>query len=184
MITMHALDKNSPSRLEKKRPNTPIFLFDTNVWVDYFLGRPEVIQAITDLIKLIRKNHLSIATTVSIKKDVFYIVPRELRRLALTQMQQEGCDKGGRVPSQQSFTQVAWATLDQMDNLATIVPMGMREDFYARNLRKDLSDYEDDTVLATAKSINAERLITSDRRMLDRFPELCMTPAQALEILD
>ena len=57
----------------------------------------------------------------------------------------------------------------------------MREDFYARHLRKSHEDYEDNLLLATVHSIGARSVITYDRQLLDRFPALCMMPREAFE---
>ena len=152
---------------------TTTILFDTNVWIDYFLGREGVVDDIVDLIADVRSSGYSIATTVSIKKDVFYIIPRELHRRA------SGERPTASTPTHGAFTEIAWALLDQMDDLATVVPIGMREDFFARHLRSEHGDYEDDALVATARSIGARCVATSDIRLLSRFPDVCRTPADA-----
>ena len=152
-------------------------LFDTNVWLDYFLGREPVSSDVARLIEALHVNDYGIAVTVAIKKDVFYILPRELRRRGSIS------SAGEEVRcSEESYAQVAWAVLDRIDELATVVPLGMREDFFARHMRQDHTDYEDDALVATARSIGARCTVTSDSRLIGRFPQLCLTPAQACRL--
>ena len=149
---------------------TNTLLFDTNVWLDYFLQRPGVTDDIVDLIACSKAAGDTIATTVSIKKDVFYIAPRELRR--------RGAPKG----SDATLTQIAWALLEQMDDLATIVPLSMREDFFARHLKDQHADYEDNALMATARAVGPKCVVTSDAELLRRFPSECLTPARAVAL--
>ena len=155
---------------------TATVLFDTNVWLDYFLGREGVVEDIVSLIANLRASDHTIATTVPIKKDVFYIIQRELRRRAKA----EGADASVQ---DAPYGEIAWAMLEQMDELSTIVPVGMREDFFARHLRSEHGDYEDDALIAAARSLGARCVVTSDTRLLARFPDACRTPAQALVLL-
>lgn len=156
---------------------TNTLLFDTNVWLDYFFGRPGVSNDIVDLIECAKSAGDTIATTVLIKKDVYYIVPRELRRRVAA-----SGGHGDGQPCEASLKQVAWALLDQMDDLATIVPLSLREDFFARHLKGEHNDYEDDTLVATARAVGAKCIVTSDLPLLRHFPNECRTPAQALAV--
>lgn len=171
MTTTHTADNG---RVSPDGRSARTLLFDTNVWLDYYLGRSGVASDIAHVIEYVRAGGDTIITTVSIKKDVFYIVPRELRRLAHAQ------DPGSPVPSGDSFTQIAWAVLESMDDIATVVPLSMREDFFARHLRRECDDYEDNALLATAHSAGAQIVVTSDRRLLERFGDRCQTPAAVL----
>jgi len=168
---------SNASMLPGSAVTTNTLLFDTNVWLDYFFDRAGVSNDIVDLIECAKFAGDTIATTVSIKKDVYYIVPRELRRRAAAIG-----GHGDEQPSETLFKQVAWALLEQMDELATVVPLSLREDFFARHIKDEHNDYEDDALVATARAIGAKCIVTSDLPLLRHFPNECRTPAQALAI--
>ncbi|MBR2835574.1 MAG: PIN domain-containing protein [Coriobacteriales bacterium] len=155
---------------------TNTVLFDTNVWLDYFLNRNDMSQTIVELIAEIDASGCTVATTVSIKKDVFYLVPRELQRIASASNEPLSFN----TTQTSAYTEIAWAVLEQMDNLSTIVPLNLREDFFARHLRAQHADYEDDALLATARSIGAQCVVTSDKKLLECFSDICCTPHAAL----
>lgn len=104
-------------------------------------------------------------------KDVFYIIPRRLKRA------QMGVDC-----SKESYNSVAWACLDAMMELGVAAPQSFAECEMAKMLRGEYSDFEDNLILAAGETAKADFIVTSDRGMLESTPEACITPARALEL--
>ena len=102
-------------------------------------------------------------------KDVFYIVPRRLKRA----VEGDGC-------SSASYNEVAWACLEAMMNLGTAAPLSFAECELARMLKNTYNDFEDNLILASGETAQADYVVTNDGGMLKSMPETCVTPARAL----
>ena len=53
----------------------------------------------------------------------------------------------------------------------------------ARMLGKRMPDLEDNLIIASGETADVDYVVTSDRRMLEAMPEVCLTPARALEMI-
>lgn len=155
-------------------------LLDVNVWLAFLLNTEGPQRPVSGLIGSAGAVGAQVVTTASIRKDVFYIAGREMRRMWRAD------HPGGDMSLEDSLLvrDVTWTCLEQMDELATIVPESMREDFLARHLRGRHDDYEDDLLVGTAQAVGAWALVTYDEGLLRHFPELCMTPETALGRLE
>lgn len=154
-------------------------ILDTCVWLAFLLNTEGPGRPVTLLLRKLRCTGRPVAMTASMRKDVFYIASRETRR----QWRSDFPGRAMDAHQSQLIRDMAWTMLEEMDEFAIIVPEGMREDFFARHLRADHDDYEDDLLVGTAQAIGAEMVVTSDEALLRRFPELCATPEAALERL-
>lgn len=160
--------------------NEPV-LYDTNVWMDFFLHRSaDKAKSVISLTGLLEERYAHIVITTSIKKDVFYNIQRDIKR------QYRNARGTEKLPEDFALAarDLAWTMLEQMDELATIVPESMREDFFARHLRATHDDYEDDLLMGTAQAVDAQMVVTYDEALVSHFPRLCMTPRAALERLE
>lgn len=157
--------------------SSDVFILDTNAWLAYLLNTEGPQRPVTLLVRRILAMGGSIAMTASIRKDVYYIACHEIKRLWHSdhpdQQMNDDCARLVR--------NVAWSLLDEMDEIATVVPVSMREDFLARHLRDSHDDYEDDLLIGTARAIKARMIVTYDKDLIAHFPTLCVQPAIALE---
>lgn len=103
-------------------------------------------------------------------KDVFYILPRRLARRNAN---------GINV----SFASASWACIEHMMQVATASPLSLAECEMARMLGKRMPDLEDNLIIASGETADVDYVVTSDRRMLEAMPEVCLTPARALEMI-
>ena len=147
-------------------------LLDTNIWVDYFLNTGDGVPAIDRLLELGDSNRFTLCFAPTTAKDVFFILPRRLRLM----------DANGS--SAQSYLPAAWACLDYILEHATCATLSLGECELARMMRGRFHDFEDNLIVAAANTANADYIVTSDRKMLERMPEACITPERALELLE
>lgn len=145
-------------------------LVDTNVWLDYFMGEGPELEATKALVALAHAGSLTLLYAPTTAKDLFYLIPRRLRRL--------GPDDGT------SFQPAAWACVDKLMELAVAAPLSLPECELARILRQSLPDFEDNLILAAAETATADYVVTQDRAFLAAVPEACITPRRALELFE
>ncbi len=147
------------------------FVVDTNVWVDFFLRVSPHYEKICSFFELVSKRGGTLAYAPTTLKDVFFIIPRRLRREA------HGDEQAV------SFTPAAWACMRMMTEIAVAAPQSLAECELAWMLRNAHDDLEDNLVIAAAETCNADYVVTYDKQMLERFAPACITPERALELL-
>ena len=147
-------------------------IIDTNVWIDYFMRSEVDAGASERLLEAAILSETTLLVCPTTLKDVFYILPRRFR--------QQDMREGKAGPS---YEPVAWACVERILELATPTPLGLFECTMARSLRDKFGDLEDNLVLASGESAQADYIITRDAPLLQRFPEACITPDRALELI-
>lgn len=147
-------------------------MVDTCVWIEYFTGAGADPQASKGLVEQAAAGRADLLFAPSTAKDVFYLLPRILRRAVGTGT--EGV----------SFQPAAWAAVDFMREMATPGPLGAVECNLAAMMRDMFDDYEDNLVFASAETSECDFIVTYDRRFLSRFPEVCIRPQRVLELLE
>ncbi len=145
-------------------------LLDTNVWLDYFLCEGQSVKAIERVVALGFEERFTLAYAPTSAKDVFFIVPRRLR------LRGEGPD------ASKSYLPAAWACVGFMMEHAAAAPQALGECELARMMRGSFSDFEDNLIVAAAKSAKANYVVTNDKKMLAAMPEFCVTPERVLEL--
>ena len=148
-------------------------LLDTNVWLDYFLGTGPSIDDISRIVERGAEGTVDLFYTPTSAKDLFYILPRRLRR---------ACANGAQA-DEASFRSVAWACVERMMELACAAPLSHAECQLARMLRGEFGDFEDDLILAAAETAKVDYIVTNDRALLQSVPEACVTPERACRLL-
>ena len=148
------------------------FLADTNIWMAYFLKYEQLYEPCARIVELSADDRIDLFVAPSTVKDVFYLIPRALRRMDAQE---------DREPA--SYRPAAWACVEFMLDAATPAPQGMAECEGARMLRETIGDFEDGLVLASAESIDADFILTYDHELLQQLPEVFVTPARALELM-
>lgn len=147
-------------------------VIDTNVWVDYFLNNELDRGASKCLLECAVKNDVSLLVCPTTLKDVFYLLPRRFKRQDALEGKPET-----------SYEPVAWACIESMLELAAPSPLWLFECTLARSLRSKFRDYEDNLILASSESAKADYIVTRDGPLLQRFPEACITPEHAIELI-
>lgn len=147
-------------------------LADTNFWIAYFMRDERFCAPCERLIELAAAERVDLYVAPSTVKDVFYLIPRCLRRVD----QQEERESV-------SYQPAAWASIEFMLDVATPSPQSFAECEEACLLRGSVGDFEDGLILASADSVDADFILTYDRQLLDRLPEICITPKRALELV-
>ena len=143
-------------------------LVDTNVWLDYFMGEGPGLEATKGLVHLAHEGSLGLLYAPTTAKDLFYLIPRRLRRL--------GPDDGT------CYQPAAWACIEKLMEVAAAAPLSFPECELARMLRHTFQDFEDNLVIAAAETAKADYVVTQDRALLAAMPEACVTPDRALEL--
>lgn len=147
-------------------------LLDTNIWMSYFTREDSTYRDCELLLETAVANDAPLLVSPTTLKDVFYLIPRRFHR------QDASAGKDNI-----SYEPVAWGCLDFMLDIATPSPLSLIECTMANTLRGRFGDFEDNLILATGESAGAEYIVTYDKPLLKRFPEACITPKRALELL-
>lgn len=153
----------------KKKPQ---LMIDTNVWLEYFTRSGQNPQAAKRLMEHAAEDHATLLYTPSTAKDVFYLLPRIMRRAA------SPADKDI------SFQPAAWAAITFMRDVATAGPLSAAECSLAAVMRTMFGDFEDNLIFACAETSECDFIVTHDQRFLERFPEVCITPKRAVELIE
>lgn len=149
---------------------------DTNVLVDYYLGREPGCSACVDIINLAQGKHALYVAALSLK-DVYYLVGATLKRLqrqesgSLSQADAEACNE------------IAWSCVRHAMDIALVTNTGSRECFDAFVLRALHNDFEDNLVLASARSAEADFIVTDDERLLAQSPVAALAPEAMVKLL-
>ena len=92
---------------------------------------------------------------------------------------------GDFTPQQEKAARdVAWADLDNLAELATVVTADASDVWLARTHRQVHADFEDDLVVAAAQRAKADFLITNDEQLLRHAPVAALSVADAIKVLD
>lgn len=148
-----------------------VLLIDTNVWLDYLLGREGVAEAAT-MVQCALDREDVLMVTPGILKDVFYLVGMTLKRRAQ--------EEGDRVTEESALAvnEISWACLSQIQGMTIVLNLGFAEHLEASALRSKNPDYEDNLLLATAQSGRVDYIITGDKDLLANDVVPALTPAE------
>lgn len=157
--------------------SSPKLLCDTNVWLDHYLGRRPGHAAAKDMLRAAIESDCALLVPLVSLKDFFYLVQLELKRASLAD--------GTPVTESDApaIREIAWATLDNLLELATVVGGDASDVWLARKQRALHDDFEDDLVIAAAVRAKADFLVTSDERLLKNSPVAALSPASMMAYL-
>ena len=150
-------------------------LLDTNVWVSYLLAQDPGSLAARRLVEVAGKYGVALLYAPSTLKDLFYLVPRSLRRDAIA---------SGTYEEGISFKPAAWGCVNKVTEIAAAVPQALPECELAWKLRSVHDDYEDNLVFAAAETSNADFVVTTDEAFLKHYAPACITPEQATHLIE
>ncbi len=156
------------------RETTHRLLLDTNVWISFFLDRGTFTDEATELVNSCMRNGIELFYTPTTLKDVFYLVPRQLKQVEI---------ESGQQTSPASQQAAAWGCTQGIREMATPAPLTGVECDLAGMLRSMNPDLEDNLIVACAETCNADYLVTYDKQLIKAFSPSCITPAQALSAI-
>lgn len=154
----------------------PVFLVDTNVWIDYELGCSSSFAQAREFFRAARLADVRIGIASHSLKDVFYIA----RNRAKAANQQGGMASESSAASASS---VAWALVEHILEVAEVVGSDFADAHIAQKQRLLHDDYEDNLVVAAAMRMDADFLVTSDATLLKHAPVAALAPADATKWL-
>ncbi|MBR3235735.1 MAG: PIN domain-containing protein [Atopobiaceae bacterium] len=152
-------------------------MLDTNVLVDYYLGREPGCSACKRIIELSNGSHALYVAAVSLK-DVYYLVGATLKRLqrleagTLTESDALAC------------TEIAWSCVRNAMEVALVANTGRRECLDAIVYRSVHNDFEDNLVLAAARSSEVDIIVTCDERLAQHSPMGALSPQALVRLLE
>ena len=152
-------------------------LFDTCVWLDNYLGERHNSKAARELIDAALERDVLLLYAATSVKDVHHLVARslkQLRRATGEELSEEGA---------YADNECAWACIQNMDEIATAVPLDGSDIWVARHYKAIHRDVEDNLVVAAAQRAEADILVTDDLDLIKHSPVAALAPQDALALL-
>lgn len=153
-------------------------LLDTNVWLDYYLPwRSGHVVAQRLIVSAFEQNQ-TLAYAVPSIKDVFYMSAAEHKRAerAATGILSE--------PAARTATVTAWGCVNNMQEIATAIPLDHTDVWMASKQRVLHGDFEDDLVIAAAMRGRADYLVTNDDALLRHCPVAALSASDMCTVLE
>ena len=152
-------------------------VLDTNVIVDYLLGREPTSAECTQLLLMHAACEHAVYVSPLSLKDAYYLVNMHLKRM---ERQASGhlADSMARAANE-----VAWSCVRALADNVLILPVGRAETLQAIACKSVHSDFEDNLVIAAALSANADFVVTNDAALLRHAPIACLSTTDTLTFL-
>ena len=152
-------------------------LVDANVWLDYGIATSENHEsAVRFMVESAVNDVVLYVSSISLK-DVFQLIVRRTKK----ELRNEGTEIDAAWSA--AISESAWSIVRSMREAALVVPVGSSEVLHAETWRTAHGDLEDDLVLAAAKRVRADCVVTSDRELLKRAQGICLSIDQARSLL-
>ena len=153
-------------------------LMDTNVWLDYYLPWRSGYAAAQRLIVSAFEQNQTLAYAVPSIKDVFYMSAAEHKRAerAATGALSESAARAA--------TAAAWGCVNNMQEIATAIPLDHTDVWMASKQRALHGDFEDDLVIAAAMRGKVDYLVTNDDALLRHCPVAALSASDMCTVLE
>lgn len=154
-------------------------LLDTNVWVDYYLGRSAGCAAATRLLGRVQGSEAFAAYVAShTVKDLAYILAGSMKDYAR--------ERDGMLTPEKSAAarEVAWGCVRDLVERVLVVPVGQAEIIQAFTFKGVHDDLEDDIILAAAYRADVDYIVTHDKALARHAPVPCIGVEQALALVE
>ena len=152
-------------------------VLDTNVVVDYLMGREPACSDCKELLLMHAAcQHAVYVSSLSLK-DAYYLVGMQLKRMER--------QASGRLDDSmaRAANEVAWACVRSLTENVLVIPVGRAETLQALAYKPVHGDFEDNLVVAAARSANADFVVTNDAALLRHAPIACLSSADTLAFL-
>lgn len=153
-------------------------LIDTNIWLDYFLGRTGATEPTVELFSRAAEAEDIVLFTSSLSvKDVYYILGRTMKADA---------HRGGALAPEviAGADETAWACVRLIRQKSIIASVGADEVFDSFVFRHHHNDFEDDLILGVANRIDADYVVTGDKDLIKHTNGVCINVDQALRLAE
>lgn len=153
-------------------------MLDTNVVVDYLLGREPGCSDCAKLISMHAACEHALYIAALTLKDAFFLVSMHLKRMerqAAGSLSEEAA---------RAINEIAWSCVRQLMENTLVLPTGRAESLQATILRSVHSDFEDNLMVATAIDAGIDYLVSNDERLVKHSPIACLTSADAVALLE
>ena len=154
-----------------------VLMLDTCIWVNSQLGTNSGHVAARDLIIAARKQGARLGIAPHSLSNVFYIIYRYLRRL----------DASATRASSEQFAaaakEAAWGVINNIMDYAEVVGADGSDARIAALHKEVHDDFEDDLVIAAARRMRADLLVTDDLAFVRHSPLPTMTAEDAVRLI-
>lgn len=152
-------------------------LIDTNIWLDYFLGRTNASESIVELFSRASEAEDIVLFSSSLSvKDIYYILGRTMK----------GDARRGGVLTPEAIAaadETAWACVRLIRQKSIIASVGADEVFDSFVFKHHHNDFEDDLILGVANRIDADYVVTGDKDLIKHTNGVCIDAYQALRLV-
>ena len=156
---------------------SPVFLVDTNVWLDNYLGfRPDHRASCEFLDEAIGR-HAVLCHAATTAKDVHFFTSQ----LAKKMLRESGLEINEATA--RAMNETAWAHLENMNELSTLVGLDLSDFWIAGKLRDFNEDIEDNLIMAAAERAGADYIVTRDKGLLRKSTVSALAPEDATALL-
>ena len=153
-------------------------MLDTNVVVDYLMGRE---PGCSDCAKIIAM-HVAGEQVVYVSplslKDAYYLVSMHLKRM---ERQASGELSNSKA---EAANEVAWACVRQLIENVLVVSAGRTESLRAFTIRPVHDDFEDNLIIASALNAGIDCLVSNDNVLIKHSPVTCLSSSDAVALLE
>ena len=152
-------------------------VLDTNVVVDYLMGREPACSECKQLLLMHAACQHAVYVAALSLKDAYYLVGMQLKRM---ERQASGSLDDAMA---RAANEVAWACIRSLVENVLVLPVGRAESLQALAYQAVHGDFEDNLVVAAARSANADFLVTNDSDLLRHAPVACLSSSDMLALL-
>ena len=163
-------------RIHPVRPSA--LLLDTNVWVNSQLGASSGHENARKLVTTALDQGIRLGIAPHSLASVFYIIHRYLKRIAASEG--KALDAGTAAAAKEA----AWGVVNNIMEYAEVVGSDYSDAHIASLYRKVHDDFEDNLVIAAARRMQADLLVTDDIALVKHAPVPVMTTEDALRWVD
>ena len=160
------------SNTQPLRPHA--LMIDTCIWANSQLGMNRGHEQARDVIVCARRRGIRLGIAPHSLATVFYTVHRSLRRMGLA---------AGSLPADESAAaakETAWGVVSNIMEYAEVVGADGSDAHIALLHKGAHDDFEDDLVIAAARRMNADLIVTDDLSFVRHSPLPTMTAEDAL----
>lgn len=155
----------------------PVFLVDTNVWLDNYLGFRPNHRASCEFLDEAVERGATLCHAATTAKDVHFFTCSTLKKAAR--------EKGEAVDEAFALAEnrLAWANLANMNEVSTLVGLDLSDFWVASKLSAFNGDIEDNLIMACAERAKADYIVTRDKGLLRRSTVCALAPEDATALL-
>ena len=152
-------------------------MLDTNVVVDYLMGREPGCSDAARIIAMHAACEHAVYVSALSLKDAYFLVSMQLKRMERL--------ASGNLSEQmaKAANEVAWSCVRQIIENTIVLSTGRAESLQALVLRASHADFEDDLVVATALGNGIDLLVSNDAELVKHAPIACLSSSDAIAFL-